>query len=381
MFYLNYSPVNFFPYEFRLRVEIEGGKDFRWLTSSMNGIHQLIKDGASGETVRRALGKLPAGKAVKYEKSIKYLIFNYPGVVDSYHATGAMIGRPVSGRGFKDVFNENRLSRQVPDGVGDMVYGLAPARSLDIYAGKREGGSPYFYCDDFNGAIGVATRGVFNFNKENGWDLSVKPGDIVENINRAALDAKNLSEWGISREAMGAYAGQLAAGRYSPARSLSDKPNKLSRELPEPLPRGGLNGQDPNLLMHARYSKAIRRACKHGIAMVARSELFRSHGCRVHFILDMLGDLGNIPMKLAPERTGGNYVPITYSELSFCFRYWRDVRECVRFFVAGQEVNAPWESNWRLIDATGKPVFANQEAWRRYALYREICRRGDVFPY
>jgi hypothetical protein len=76
----------------------------------------------------------------------------------------------------------------------------------------------------------------------------------------------------------------------------------------------------------------------------------------------------------APPRQS-SLVPITSSELCFVFRNWdKNLRGVVRFWVNGQEVQAPWLSNWTENDVKGKDVKSGWEAWQRYALKRKVLK-------
>jgi hypothetical protein len=134
---------------------------------------------------------------------------------------------------------------------------------------------------------------------------------------------------------------------------------------------------------HARMVKAVRRACKGGIALVASLQAYRDNGAKVHFLLDRMGDLGRIARKdFLDTPENDTYVPITTSELCFCFRHWDSVcyrrggetklKDIVNFYCNGARVFAPWKGEWRRHDCFGVPVFSNPEAWARYGLYRKL---------
>ena len=99
----------------------------------------------------------------------------------------------------------------------------------------------------------------------------------------------------------------------------------------------------------------------------------------IHFVLDGLGDLGRIPRKAPIPRANGHsghsYIPITSSELLFCFRHWTQLKKHVFFYVNYERVVPPWTGEWRLHDLSGSYVSSSQGQWLRYAYYRQIFGR------
>lgn len=95
-----------------------------------------------------------------------------------------------------------------------------------------------------------------------------------------------------------------------------------------------------------RYSRMIRRACKHGIEFVLRPES-ASH---LHFVLDSLAKDNFQKVQLKVIEYG--YTSYTYSELRFVYRNWEkfSVTGRIHFYINLEEVPPPWETNkeWKL---------------------------------
>jgi hypothetical protein len=102
--------------------------------------------------------------------------------------------------------------------------------------------------------------------------------------------------------------------------------------------------------------KMIRRSCKYGFEHVLnciRDGLMPN--AKIHFILDGM----QMPEVLAKKRMGqDNRVPITTSELRYCFRKWRSLRTVVCFYEHYRVTHAPWE--------------ANPMPWQEYAAERAV---------
>ncbi|MCL6272100.1 hypothetical protein M3P05_19440 [Sansalvadorimonas sp. 2012CJ34-2] len=267
---------------------------------------------------------------------------------------------------------------------GDLLYGINSSRGLEPY--KMGDVGKLSICDNYNNAADIGTGLAFGRQWQGNGVLDTTPSNITSWVNmRATRSEQPCRENGIRPGRFAAYAHGLMESRYNPADAWTlpdDRVQKDAQRTPEEIQR--VLGQKvkkkelkQHCMAHAHFFKAVRRACKGGIAMAATSPEFAASGARVHFVLDGLGDLATV----ARKEFFKNCTPITTSELAFCFRYWDKLRDVVHFYLNGIEVKAPWEAQWSANDANGKPVDSGKEAWLRYGLYRDLTGRSmKPFP-
>ena len=400
-FTLNGALVTFDLAEFERLVTAAGGFTFRWKTSSMGPLRELAQQKVGGYQMRMAAERIGSAKAAKYEKAMKYLVFHYEGLIPDSEIV--RVNDPRKG-GIRDTFHgwvaKQAFAREKigkyegkappPSNVGDLIYGCDSGRKLPAYKTPHP-----LICDSFNNAASIGSGDAFRRQWNGIGSLEATPTTVLQNVTaamQAVIDAPEEDEEDVpsgfkGREAMKAYRETLVGSRYSPEKAFDVPTNKLEKDTYKTRAQmKAIYKRDPeaHLWMNARFIKAVRRACKGGIAMAATHPVFKEHNSKVFFILDQLGDLGSVAFKKAlPDR--GDYVPITSSELSFVFRYWNHaevpLKGLLKFFVDGREVMAPWEGDWRLKDGKGADVYSNHEAWKRYSLYRSIAKpEGKPFP-
>jgi|GEM_PF-2661500 len=329
------------------------------------------------QEVIRTIDLMPLEKRQKYRKLIDYVAFHFPDLIHSSELTP--IPDPRTGTSFHTEF-----ALMQPGDYVDLVYGLSLERGLAPYSGVNAR-----YCDKFNRAANVGNGVAFGREWIGAGRLDTTVASATASITQTA-NIPGLKE-GITQANRRVHVNGLMASRLSPVTALQMERRRLRKDLHKTpaqiqswnnLPDGSWLIQD-HLWAHARMVKAVRRACKGGIAMVASSPAYQAVNAKIHFVLDGLGDLGAVAMK-RPLPNRGPFVAITTSELLFCYRYWRDpvfpLSAVVKFYVNGSKVRAPWEGDWRLNDFNGRAVVSNQEAWLRYDLARSMRSVARPFP-
>ena len=324
-------------------------------------------------------------KLEKYDDAVKYVLYHYPGLVPPQDVNP--VGDPrlplQSGRHikFQSIFGDD------PTKDGDLIYGIADARGLGAYHLHNSNGDKVLaqICDHYNNAAKIGTGDIFKRNWQ-GLGFLDADRDHTEQLIRAQVSWKDMPTQKNSKpilsERFRQYAQGLLNSRYNPMDVHDMATEKIVKDthksLDQMMQMYGNNRKlaTAHMWAHARMVKAVRRACKGGIVMVAKAPQFKY--AHVHFIMDMMGDLGKVAFK-KPLRA--EYVPITSSELTFVFRYYDELMAKVFFWVNGEAVLPPWVADWKLNDAKGNEVYSNQEAWFRYALYREVTGRDQTpFP-
>ncbi|HEX8789709.1 MAG TPA: hypothetical protein VF765_02075 [Polyangiaceae bacterium] len=308
-------------------------KSFNAKNSSMRHVVTLVEKGLRPVDVQVALDAVPDDKLKKYSRAIEYLRVHYP------------LPRPAitpipAGSAIELTFDGSR---------GDLFYGLVEPRSY--YAGRVQRMNPRAYAsvyaaDDYNNFIGVP-RGAFS-------DAQLQRRQ-QQLHGQAPGGPRNP---GFNLELFDAYYETLQGARFHPKNVRSLPQEKLAKEK---------GGDD---FAARQTNKAIRRACKCGINMVATHPRFVNNGAKIHFLLDGMGELSNIAQKLGlrgRDWVAGGSVPITTSELCYCFRQWNLVQRSVWFYVNYQRVQPPWVQNWTLSDFNGREVKAGYQSWQHYA--------------
>ena len=307
----------------------------------------------AAQTVIDRIKQLSLSKRSKYYEALKYALLNYR-IDDRIRVKKGGRSMPVmSTRSFHDNYQPE---------YGDLIYGIHGSRSHGMYKyidGNSVWGKDHHYCDQFNNHIGVGTGANTNHFKEHHNDYFFR----VYRFNNAIKTASQTNP----PERMGAFFDLLVGSRFAPEGAYNASEAELKNNY--------IKSTDK--LVDVKQRLAIRRACKAGILAVATQKAFTESVARIHFILDGLGDLSDIALKRkrGAEKT---YLPITSSELTFCFRKWWlppiNLFRIVQFYVNAKEVPAPWVENWEKRDATGKMVKSGYYAWHRYSIYRDLLR-------
>jgi len=352
-----------------------------WSRSSLNELHKLLGKTPKplGTAVIAELRKIPRDKLQKYKPAIKYLLFSYPGLVGGVNPVGD--GRMLDRLDFQGMF----ATMDSNTDFVDLQYGISGARGMQPY--KLTDGRVRF-ADDFNNASNLGTGVAFKRMWQGYGELGATPESVTERFRKGEKLDENNRTRGILPTTRQVYVNSLLASRYSPTRSLNETGKKLSNDTQKSLTdMEGIHGKKQaksHYWVHAQFVKAVRRACKGGIAMVASHPGYCAVYAKVHFVLDGLGDLGKMARKdkLPPDK--GGYLAITSSELCFTCRYWDDpdypLRDIVKFYVNGTRVLPPWEADWSVTGADGSPVYSNQEAWLRYKLAHSLISNPKAFP-
>lgn len=355
-------------------------KGARWGKSSLTALRSLLTrrtPPVQRQEVLYALEHLPADKKAKYKDVIKYVVFYYPDLILPGELNPVVNGRRPGRKNFQEMF---ATMNQNTDFV-DLIYGVAAARVLQPY--KLNGGGRLRQADDFNNAAAIGNGVAFKRNWNSTGFLDATPSSVNQAVLAAAARPGEVE--GIREDTRQVHAQALLNSRYNPAIAFLKTTDSLAKDTQ--LPMSTWNRQrdaQEHYWMHARFIKAIRMACKGGIAMLASAPQYTAIQAKIHFVLDKLGDLGKIARK-DPLPNKEKYVAITTSELCFCMRYWSDPRyplsRVVKFYVNGEMVFAPWEADWTLNDVYGNGVYSNQEAWKRYSLRRDIVHpEQKAFP-
>ncbi|WP_461537495.1 hypothetical protein [Spongorhabdus nitratireducens] len=364
--------------EYQRRIK-QDNPSFREGGSSLGAINKLVARNAPASEVKQALSEMPPHKIQQYQHSIRYLIDFYPGWIDVAEMLAEdhrvmKDGQPVTFQ--LSVGDEHRAH-------GDLLYGVHPSRTLDVY--KMVNAGKLSICDNYNNAAEIGTGLAFGRTWDGNGLLDTRPEDVARMVtSKAANSDAPCATHDLQPGRFASYARGLMNSRYSPADTLELPDSRVQKDTHHTLDeirkvnsRAAKKEIKLHHMAHAHFFKAVRRACKGGIAMAASAPEFTATGARVHFLLDGLGDLG----KIARKEIFNKCTPITSSELAFCFRYWDRLQHVVRFYLNGIEVKAPWEAEWTANDANNKPVSSNKEAWLRYGWYRKLtARNGKSFP-
>lgn len=369
------NPVQFQMAEFERLATTEGAK---WGSSSLKKLRTLLQRTApplQRQEILFELNKVPLPKRTKYKKAIKYLMFHFPNMVpagDMTASTGLIPNRLD--------FQAYYATMDPATEYVDLMYGISMART---YAPYQLQNGRVGQADDFNNASNIGTGLAFQRQWPGFGTLDATPDSTRQDVLRGAPNRGQVR----SDFARSAHINGLLGTRYSPTSVYATPTSHLTKDAHKSrADMVGMHGRnaDSHFWAHARFVKAVRRACKGGIAMVASSPLYTNVNAKIHFVLDGLGDLGMIARK-DPLPNKGDYVAITTSELCFCCRYWDDpqypLRDVVKFYVDGARVYAPWEADWTINDALNNSVISNQEAWKRYQLCRDVLvPQGKQFP-
>lgn len=354
----------------------------RVFKSELEGLRAILTRTAPAiqpQEVLNQIRQMSMDKREKYKGVIDYVTFHWPHLVPG-GLNAVADPRAIFGTTFAQEYS---LMLPNQDHV-DLIYGATAGRGLPPYTGLGAR-----ICDDFNNAANIGTGLAFGRTWGGQGVLNATVSSARQTAQTAAAVPGIVG--GINQATRQAHVQGLLASRMDPSQALAMPQAKLQKDLQKTaaqiqaanmFPAGDKRIQK-HMWAHARMVKGVRRACKGGIAMVASMTAYRAVTAKVHFILDALGDLGALAMK-KPLNAGGDYVAITTSELDFCHRYWNDpifpLAQVVKFYVNGDRVIAPWEGDWQINDFNGNPVTSNQEAWRRYALARDLRSTPKPFP-
>ena len=324
--------------------------------NSRSSLHRLIGliNGSStpqASVLIQTLDAIPRAKRAKYKVALSYLFEYCP------YFTGVdfSITAPI-------IPHTNTFDSQFEPSRGDVVYGIQTARCQSEYTHATNTRNKF--CDHYNNYFGIGKGNILVDTKDYTFKSNKKK------YVKTYMD-KKLSQLGQNDprpEFARAYHGYvLGHGIFNP-KNVFDLP--LSK-----LPKDKYGENSSELDM--RHMKSVRRVCKAGIEMIAKDATFTSRGAKVHFVLDFMGDLGKVARKEA--RTTSGYVPITSSELCFCYRNWNKfgLANKVQFYINSQQVAAPWLVDWRLAGLRRKEVYANRDAWRRYGMKRLYLKGID----
>lgn len=282
-----------------------------------------------------------------------------------------------------------------PDG-GDLIYGRGEVRHayltlLPLSPAQRGAVSrgAWFLLDNYNNAFGTSGKAFTSADKP-----SVKSVhgyiDGVEGLLQpdaaTPKGARQASYYNLLRR---------RDSRFAPATVFDLRRGELSKEgwafpaqkskwYNKALIPQATRKSEADAYLNNRAYKALRRVCKLGIAMVATEQSFA--GAKILFVLDGL-DMGMIARKEALPREGTSAAPITSSELRYVFRHWQRLQGSVRFYVNGNQVDAPWDTDWDLpniADTSSSPRWgsrtrAEKAEWDAYA-GRRITKYGGVPP-
>lgn len=378
--------------DFERMVQSETGWRHTWSRSSMGPVRTAIMSAyraratgpnrIEGSVIIDRLYNIPADKRARHKKSIEYVIWECPGLTPAAPAAN----HPNNGNnafGFAD----DELDR------GDLIYGLSATRNDPVYVGNNL--QNFAICDQYNNFFGIGTGLAYNSDGTN--FLGSTPQDTRNHVanrnvpNQGGIQDQSGSQFGDqAAQFANIYKRGILRSRFSPDTVYgmsADQLRKDHKSSGTPNTQGGVS-ESAARLREAQWYKGIRRACKAGISMVATNGEFRDRGALVHFLLDGYGDLGlaarktplfdviGPPTQQNQHGFGPTYVPITSSELCFVFRNWNDLQNIVKFYINGNEVQAPWLSQWRIQDCYTRHVTSNYDAWKRYELKRLIFRKG-----
>ena len=256
----------------------------------------------------------------------------------------------------------NTLEDNVDFSRGDLIYGIHSARTEAAQTLDSRHGYNWYYADAYNNYYGIGTGDAFEKTSSK-WTKGGK--QKLVNQHMSGKNSNVASSTADSPAFARAYYQGIRNSRYAPTKVFDYGQNQLVAES-----RGDL--------AEAQKAKAIRKACKFGIGMVSSLPPFSTNQAKIHFILDGLGDLGNIAQKKPLTSVGTTYVPITSSELAFVYRFWSQLRNTVKFYVNQKEVVAPWLTNWTLTGNDGATVQANYQEWQEYGKRRIKKFKGNM---
>ena len=353
------------PFDYATFKTLTGG--FHLGSSSVDHLRTLVDTPANriadlqahARAVVRAMELMPVIKIEKYKAGLIYLIENYSPLIAENPPAPRHPRRDGRRRQFTTEITAEKLDR------GDLLYGIGTdnARAHPRYMGALFTGPRY--ADVYNNGFGIGTGAAFNRGG------AVAP--TAESV-RAHIGTVELRPEDATAPMRRAYIEGLMASRFAPTTVFDTPIADLARNN-----NTGLGASTPEARRIAYWNKAIRRACKYGLEMVATDPVFTGRRAEVHFVLDGLGNLMSMAMKKSLDESLGrairsDYVPITSSEICFVFRKWDKLKNVVRFWVNGQEVEAPWLSEWAEVDVSGKAVSSAWGHWQRYALKRKIIK-------
>jgi hypothetical protein len=255
----------------------------------------------------------------------------------------------------------------------DIVYGKQKAREIYVerFMSAEQRGfvkADQGFMDDYNARFGLDDYGNFK-----GEDPKKVVHDVVtggEDDDDAPPGAKAMSEG-------------LLKSRFSPAGVFDPKTRgtdaRLQRETKDVKVSDGKPPSAEQQKAQARMSLALRRSCKFGIAFVATNADFLKAGARLRFVLDGL-DLQaaaaktEITREVTRDEVGkvnSTFVPVTTSELRYICRHWDELKPVVFFYLNGDGVAAPWESDWTGTDCFGAQRASKTKPWLEYLAERK----------
>jgi hypothetical protein len=263
-FTLGGVPVAFNVQQFETLVEQAASFSFRWKTSSMRALRDLANANATGAAMRQALTLVPQDRAVNYQEALKYLVYHYPGVIPPTDVVA--VGNPQTGATFAEwvrFLNDFRRIRNdpddVPESVGDVVYGADHGRTQAPYTGMN-----MMIMDNFNNAANIGTG--FAFNRM--WNmLGTLDADALSVRQTVTNSVQNQNA--IGQQAMQQYYKGLTNSRYNPELVMGLSKDKLSKDRHKNTTQFQTHFQndkknrkkaEDHSVMHARMVKAVRRA-------------------------------------------------------------------------------------------------------------------------
>ena len=256
------------------------------------------------------------------------------------------------------------LADNVDFSRGDLVYGIHSARTIALRTIDSIQNYRWYYADAYNNHYGIGYGDAFaetSTQRKNTEKQELVNQHMSGKNSDVALASSNADSPAFAR----AYYQGIRNSRYAPTKVFDYRHNQLVAE-------------SRRTLADAQKAKAVRKACKFGIGMVSSLPPFSTNQAKIHFILDGLGDLGDIAQKKALTSVGRTYVPITSSELAFVYRFWSQLRNTVKFYVNQKEVVAPWLTNWTLTGNDGATVQANYQEWQEYGKRRIKKFKGNM---
>ncbi|MCG8609740.1 MAG: hypothetical protein MI864_04310 [Pseudomonadales bacterium] len=323
-------------------VRIEKATGFQ-KQSSLTELYSLVKDSnpKPKEWILQSLNGIPKDKRKKYYDALEYLIYTYPNLTPSYPERQV----PLFMSQFSHNYDMNR---------GDLIYGIHPGRCQSIYMQALHSN----YCDEYNNHFGIgngnAFRGIRDLSNSN------KRSHVIDYTGKQRPRSNSTNQKMFQQ----VYHDTLMNSSFAPNTVFNLNESQLKKEKRD--------GRD---LLELQWSKSIRKACKHGIKMIATQPAFTTGGAKIHFVLDGMGDLTKVAFK-EPLNKSAPYVSITSSELTFVYRNWEklNLESCVNFYVNAQRVPAPWNDHWSLQDGLGGKVSSGYGAWLRYQMKRRILK-------